>query len=136
MFAYNDGGREASGFKGSTGDCVCRAIAIAAGRDYQTVYDELAYLCSMTLTAHSHPRTGIHKSIYRPYLEELGFEWHPIMKIGSGTTVHLMPGELPRGVLIARLSKHLCAVIDGVAHDTHDPSRGGTRCVYGYWTRP
>jgi hypothetical protein len=24
-------------------------------------------------------------------------------------------------------------VIDGVLHDTHDCTRGGTRCVYGYW---
>jgi hypothetical protein len=26
-------------------------------------------------------------------------------------------------------------VIDGVIHDTHDCSRGGTRCVYGYWRK-
>jgi len=26
-------------------------------------------------------------------------------------------------------------VLDGVIHDTHDPSRGGRRCVYGYWSR-
>jgi hypothetical protein len=24
-------------------------------------------------------------------------------------------------------------VIDGVIHDTHDCSRNGTRCVYGYY---
>ena len=24
-------------------------------------------------------------------------------------------------------------MIDGVIHDTYDPTRGGTRCVYGYW---
>ena len=32
-----------------------------------------------------------------------------------------------------RLSRHITAVVDGVIHDTHDPSRKGTRCVYGYW---
>jgi hypothetical protein len=26
-------------------------------------------------------------------------------------------------------------VIDGVVHDTHDPRRGGTRCVYGYYQK-
>jgi len=36
--------------------------------------------------------------------------------------------------LILSLSKHLAAMVDGVVHDTHDPSRGGTRCVYGYWS--
>ncbi len=29
--------------------------------------------------------------------------------------------------------RHYTAVIDGVINDTHDPSREGTRCVYGYW---
>jgi hypothetical protein len=58
------------------------------------------------------------------------------MKIGQGTTVHLRTEELPTGRLVVRLSGHLCAVIDGVIHDTHDPSRQGTRCVHGYWQPP
>jgi hypothetical protein len=55
------------------------------------------------------------------------------MQIGSGCTVHLSADELPSGRLVVSVSKHLTAVIDGVIHDTHDPSRRGTRCVYGYW---
>jgi len=31
---YNDGGRKAAGFKGDTGDCVARSIAIASGLHY------------------------------------------------------------------------------------------------------
>ncbi len=58
------------------------------------------------------------------------------MKIGQGCTVHLRADELPGGRLIVRVSRHMCAVIDGVIHDTHDPSRAGTRCVYGYWSHP
>ncbi len=58
------------------------------------------------------------------------------MAIGSGCTVHLRIGELPAGRLVVSLSKHMTAVIDGVIHDTYDPSRGGTRCVYGYWREP
>ncbi|MGH2478016.1 MAG: hypothetical protein ACRDIL_22445 [Candidatus Limnocylindrales bacterium] len=57
------------------------------------------------------------------------------MAIGSGWRVHLRADELPAGWLIVQLSGHVTAVIDGVVHDTHDPSRHGTRCVYGYWTR-
>jgi len=41
-FVYNDGGREAAGYKGTAGDCVCRAVAIAAELPYQEVYDRLA----------------------------------------------------------------------------------------------
>jgi hypothetical protein len=28
------------------------------------------------------------------------------------------------------------AVVDGVVRDTHDSSRDGTRCVYGFWFDP
>ena len=55
------------------------------------------------------------------------------MQIGSGCTVHVREDELPDGRLILNLSRHFAAFIDGVLHDTHDSSRGGTRCVYGYW---
>jgi len=33
------------------------------------------------------------------------------------------------------LSRHLTTVIDGVIYDTYDPSREGTRCVYGYYSK-
>lgn len=36
---YDDGGRSEAGYKGTTGDCVCRAIAIATETPYQEVYD-------------------------------------------------------------------------------------------------
>jgi hypothetical protein len=56
------------------------------------------------------------------------------MKIGTGCKVHLKDGEIPSyGRLVLSLSKHYSCVIDGVIHDTHDPSRDGDRCVYGYW---
>jgi hypothetical protein len=56
------------------------------------------------------------------------------MHIGSGCQVHLRREELPAGRLVVQASKHVVAVIDGVIHDTHDSSRDGTRCVYGYWS--
>ena len=34
---YNDGGRKKAGYKGNAGDCVCRAIAIAANLNYAEV---------------------------------------------------------------------------------------------------
>ena len=41
LWQYNDGGRAAAGYKGQTGDCVTRAIAIATERPYREVYDAL-----------------------------------------------------------------------------------------------
>jgi hypothetical protein len=41
-YIKDDGGREAAGYEGDAGDCVCRAIVIASGRPYREVYDRLA----------------------------------------------------------------------------------------------
>lgn len=130
-----DGGRRQAGFTGKTdaGDCVPRAIAIAAELPYGVVYDALSILSS-EMGGRRSARDGVKPKVYRHYLETvLGWSWSPTMSIGSGCTVHLRADELPRGRLVVRLSGHLCAVVDGVVHDNHDPSRGGTRCVYGYW---
>lgn len=129
-----DGGRQSAGFKGQTGDCVVRAIAIATGIDYKTVYNEIARRNKLAGEKKS-ARNGSHKKVFKPYLEELGFKWVPLMGIGTGTRVHLAEDELPGGTIICSLSGHIATVIDGVVHDDHDPSRGGTRAVYGYWTK-
>lgn len=71
--------------------------------------------------------------VIRALLADLGFKWTPTMEVGSGTRVHLRADELPAGTLIVRLSGHVTVVSDGTVLDTHDPSRGGTRAVYGYW---
>ena len=70
---------------------------------------------------------------FKDYMTELGFVWTPTMTIGSGCTTHLRDGELPDGRLVCKVGRHLVAVVDGVINDTHDCSRNGTRCVYGYW---
>lgn len=128
---YNDGGRAQAGFKGEAGDCVARAISIVTGRDYREIYNELAER-QVEVNGVRSARNGISKDVRKAYLKELGFEWVPTMRVGQGTTVHLRADELPKGRLIVSVSKHVVAVIDGVIHDTHDPSRGGTRAVYGY----
>ena len=57
------------------------------------------------------------------------------MFIGVGCKVHLRDGEIPEGKVILRCSRHLTAAIDGVIHDTGDPTRGGNRCIYGYYRK-
>ncbi len=130
-WVYDDGGRKAAGFKGSSGDCVIRAIAIAAQLPYREVYDELQTAQhwhklmgkdktakAMRARQNNSVRNGTSKVAYKPYIEEeLGWTWVPTMKIGSGCQVHLEANELPSGRIICRLSKHLVAVIDGVIHE-------------------
>jgi hypothetical protein len=138
LYVYDDGGRAAAGYTGDAGDCVVRAIAIAAEVPYEEVYQAMwAGSRSLKLLRErgKSPRTGVSRKVYDAYLKAHGWTWTPTMEIGQGCRVHLRAKELPPGRIIARLSRHLCAVIDGVVHDTSDPSRDGTRCVYGYYTR-
>jgi len=136
----DDGGRSAAGYRGEAGDCVARSVAIATGLPYQEVYDSIndagkGERVTRKRRGRSSARTGVYKPTLRRYLAGLGWRWVPTMRIGSGCTVHLRADELPSGRLVVSLSKHVTAVINGEVHDTYDPSRGGTRCVYGYWTR-
>ena len=140
-FVFHDGGRAAAGYKGSTGDCVTRSIAIATGKPYQDVYDALNGLAQTERFCkrkkrRSSSRTGVHRQTYQPYLESLDWRWTSTMSVGSGCRVHLRASELPAGPLLVKVSRHLTAVIDGVLYDTDNCSRGGTRCVYGYFSRP
>ena len=139
-FAYDDGGREAEGFRGKTGDCAARAISIATGLPYRQVYDGLNAEAARERRrgrgrkrSNSSARSGMHGDTVRRYMAALGWRWVPTMKIGTGCTVHLRRGELPAGRLVCLLSRHYTAVVDGVVRDTYDPSRGGDRCVYGYF---
>jgi hypothetical protein len=151
MHVHTDGGRAAAGYTGTTGDCCARAFAIATGRPYQEVYDRINALAKterrgVRKRTISNARTGVHKNTAHRLAYELAHEyglwphglpgttlWTPTMFIGQGCKVHLRADELPKGRLVVALSKHYSAVIDGVIHDTYDPARDGSRCVYGYW---
>jgi hypothetical protein len=153
-FLYDDGGRKSSGYKGSAGDCVARAVAIVTGSDYADVYSELSALAGLERKSRgASARNGIRTSRkwFKDYMQACGFSWTPTMGIGTGCKVHLADGELPAGRLVVAVSRHYTAVVDGVIHDTFDPqrstvfydgqepdgsahvSRVAQRCVYGYW---
>lgn len=147
-FVYNDGGRASAGYKGFAGDCVTRAIAIAAEIPYREAYNLVNDIAKESpkhrlirsrgktrYQSRSSARDGVLKTDIRKIMQRLGWRWVPTMAIGSGCKVHLREGELPMGRLIVCVSKHLTAVIDGVIHDIGDQQRDGMRCVYGYYTK-
>lgn len=139
-FIFNDGGRAKAGHKGLANDCVCRSIAIVTGFSYGHVYDRLNYAGTLErITKNkrgiSSAEKGVYKATIRKFMTSLGYTWMPTMGIGTGCKVHLRSEELPGGSILVSVSRHLTAVIDGVIHDTHDPSRDGSRCVYGYWQK-
>lgn len=111
-YIRTDGGR-AKYFKGTTGDCVVRAIALASDKDYKEVYNEFR----RRMPKGTSPRNGVPKKIYHSYILELGFEWIPYMGIGTGCKVDLKKEELPQGIMICRLSKHLTCVKEHVIYD-------------------
>lgn len=140
QFLLNDGGRTEAGFKGSAGDCVVRAVAIASGKPYREIYDALSEGCrTQRMTRRSKKKSSARDGVnvtrkwFKDYMASIGFEWTPTMRIGQGCRCHLRDDELPSGRLVVAVSKHAVAVIDGIINDTHDPSRDGTRCVYGYY---
>ena len=150
-WVYDDGGRADAGFKGRTGDCVCRSIAIATERPYKEVYDLINEYAKNERAGKrkkgkSSARTGVYKNTIKKVMKHYGWEWTPTMLIGQGCKVHLQEDELPNGRLVVNLSKHLTAVIDGVIHDTYDPNDRviidaygnditTNRCVYGYFSK-
>ena len=94
-FQYNDGGRAAAGYKGRAGDCAVRAIAIAAEKPYQEVYDGLRD-CNIEFakgrSRHAKqiakrgpsPRDGNPKETIRKYLESIGFVWGRYLRHRAG----------------------------------------------------
>ena len=140
LFVYDDGGRASAGYKGTTGDCACRAVAIAAQRPYQEVYDLINEYAKKERTGKrkrkvSNARTGVYPETFKKVMAHYGFEWVPTMHIGQGCTVHLRENELPKGRIVCNVSGHYTAVIDGVLNDTYDCTRDGSRCVYGYFIK-
>lgn len=138
-FNYNDGGRAEAGYKGKAkGDCACRAIAIATERPYSEIHSLINHFAKKERTGKrkrstSNAETGVYGATMHRIMEYLGWQWVPCMGIGTGCKVHLDSTELPQGRIIASVSRHYVAVIDGTINDNHNPSRGGKRCVYGYY---
>lgn len=118
----DDGGRTAAGFGGSAGDCVVRAVCIALGQDYEATYTDIMAL------AKASPARGVCTSILRPYLAERGWRFHFAgRKLLTATNLP----QHPR--IIATLSGHVAAIVDGVVRDTYSSSGKGHRKFYGYF---
>lgn len=135
-FKKHDGGRHDAGFKGKTGDCVTRAIAIATKQGYRKTYNELGELYKeMTHGLETSPRSGVETPVFCNYLTRLGW--------AVAVTPNAYLSDIPRaGVYIADLSsRHVVTVIDGVVYDTWDSRRSnrtksGSPKMNGYFYLP
>jgi hypothetical protein len=119
-WVYDDGGRGTAGpeFEDEydIGDCVTRAIAIATGRPYANVYATVDELCR---SDGDDPDAGADKYVPSELTDEVmskfGWRWVPLR------SASLVTGSLPdEPRLVAVMSGHMCAVINGVMRDTWD----------------
>ena len=147
-FVYSDGGRSKYFRAQHVGDCVVRAIALATGKDYKDVYDDINMLAKKSRAkSRSSARDGVDPSVSKKYIESLGWRWHPTCGVGKGVTMHLCDDEIPDGNLIVRIAGHIVNVKNGIVYDTWDCSqekvylyedgscKSNYPAVYGYWTK-
>jgi hypothetical protein len=127
-YVFNDGGRAASGYKGSAGDCGARSMAIALALDYKAAYTELANANRDRGYAKS-ARNGLYKDVFSDVLKLHGWIWHAAPKFDGRKA---KCSDMPKGCVIARQASHYVAVVDGVPQDTWDCSH---KMVYGYWAK-
>lgn len=143
-----DAGRKDAGYKGHCGDCVVRAIAIAAKRPYKVVYKECAemnanyyktFFPNHRLAGVRSARDGVctDHAQFRDYMKNMEFVWYPPRRRGKTCKLYLDDTDIPMGRLIVSLSNCWVAVIDGSICDSSDPrndySRWPRRRVFGWW---
>ena len=131
-YRYNDGGRAAAGFRGDTGDCVVRAIAIAGAYDYRHVYDVMAE--AMKAAGYSRSgnayilrenrrrqprRRGQPKArdIQHAVIREFGFVKVPFER---GPRPTYTEAHATHGTCIVKTTRHVAALRDGALQDTFD----------------
>lgn len=117
-FVFCDGGRGAAGFTGFVGDCVTRAIAIATGEMYRSVWDEVRKATG------KYPGDGVTDRVWIPLVKRRGF-----VEVKGVTGDQFDPADYAEGVFILRIRPagrgrtHLVAVINGMIFDTWDSGK-------------
>ena len=140
-YEYDDGGKLKAGFRGVSGDCVARSVAIATGISYKEIYlyladqnakQKITKKSSKTTAGKKTARNGIDtkRKWFKDYMSSLGFQWVSLTDVGK---YPCCMADIPsNGVFIARQRRHYVAVVDGVARDIFDSSK---RPVYGVWEK-
>ena len=131
-YRYDDGGREAAGYRGKTGDCVVRAIAICTGEDYRGVYLTIAehmkrngYAASGNAYAtrernRKAPRSKgqiAARRVQDHVLEAYGFRK---VRLPAGERPTFTEAHHQFGDCVVGTTKHVAAIVDGALRDTFD----------------
>ena len=129
-YQFNDGGRAASGRKGSAGDCVVRALAIVTGSSYDATYRRVANACKDAGGRRS-ARNGVPQHVADRCLADAGLRR---LRLPAGFSHDLASSASVVGMACVLGNRHhYAAVVGGVLFDVTD-SR--TMQVTDIWIRP
>jgi hypothetical protein len=104
-------------------DCVIRAISIATGKDWLTVYDEL---CAVGREVFDSPNSS---TVEKAYLDKIA-EREPVIVNRKRTTAKQLAQRKDGHTYVVAQANHLVAVKDGKVRDTWD---SGDRGSYVIW---
>lgn len=107
----------------SHGDCVYRAIAIATGKDWLTVYDELTALGRELLAPPNDKLT------YATYLDRIA-DRIEVKTVGGRLTGKGVAGRDPSKIYVVRMANHLACVKGGKVRDTWDSTKKSAYIVW------
>jgi hypothetical protein len=127
-FVYTDGGRSESRRPRQASDCTVIALAVAADLPYDEAYDILK-----DAGRKSHRGFNFRAWADNQIVRDWFFEWvsFPAVKGQRRMNPVRFCCEFPKGRYIARVAKHVVAVVDGTMYATF-PERDD-RCIYGVW---
>ena len=120
-YVMDDGGREAAGRKGRTGDCVTRALSILTERPYLECYKALAVANSQEKRGKGYGKVsashGVAKPAYEKVYREFGLEK---VKLPAGAKPTFTEALATYGDCVVTTARHVCCLKDGALHDTWD----------------
>ena len=100
------------------GDCVIRAISLATGKSWDTVYMEVA---TLGYELHDMPSSN---AVWGAYLKREGFRRYIIPnECPDCYTVGDFCVDNPTGIYVLATGTHAVCVMDGFFYDTWDSSR-------------
>ena len=115
-YEYDDGGRAAAGYKGQTGDCVARALAIITGKPYRKVYADLAER-NFARYGKRTARQGIHKVDRDRQAADYGLVK---IRLPRGARPTYSEAFAKYGDCFVTTTRHSAAIVDGALRDTFD----------------
>lgn len=107
----------------SHGDCVYRAISIATGKDWLTIYDELTALGRELLAPPNDKLT------YATYLDRIA-DRQQVISVGKRATGKTIARLDASKVYVVRMANHLACIKRGKIRDTWDC---GDKAAYIVW---